>query len=57
MSITNNAELEGMQKISNAVAVALKAMREYAKPGISTKELDDFGGKCWQRWALNLHLF
>lgn len=45
MSITNNAELEGMQKISNAVAVTLKAMREYAKPGISTKELDEFGGK------------
>ena len=45
MSITNNTELEGMQKISNAVAVTLKAMREYAKPGISTKELDEYGGK------------
>ncbi len=45
MSITNNTELEGMQKISNVVAVTLKAMREYAKPGISTKELDNYGGK------------
>src|SRR6476620_8896694 len=45
MSITNNSELEGMQKISNAVAVTLKAMREHAKPGISTKELDEYGGK------------
>ena len=45
MSITNHTELEGMQKISNAVAVTLKAMCEHAKPGISTKELDDFGGK------------
>jgi methionyl aminopeptidase len=44
MSITNNAELEGMQAISLAVAKTLKAMREYAKPGISTKELDDYGG-------------
>lgn len=45
MSITNNAELEGMKAISLAVAETLKAMREYAKPGISTKELDDYGGK------------
>ncbi|MFY7838770.1 MAG: type I methionyl aminopeptidase [Lacibacter sp.] len=45
MSITNNEELEGMKAISNAVAVTLKAMREYAKPGISTKELDDYGKK------------
>ncbi|TWI83737.1 methionyl aminopeptidase [Lacibacter cauensis] len=45
MSITNNEELEGMKQISNAVAVTLKAMREYAKPGISTKELDEYGKK------------
>ncbi len=45
MSITNNEELEGMKAISNAVAVTLKAMREYAKPGISTKELDEYGKK------------
>lgn len=45
MSITNNEELEGMKTISNAVAVTLKAMREYAKPGISTKELDEYGQK------------
>lgn len=44
MSITNNEELEGMKAISHAVAVTLKAMREYAKPGISTKELDEYGG-------------
>lgn len=45
MSITNTSELEGMQQISHAVATTLKAMREYAKPGMSTKELDEFGGK------------
>lgn len=44
MSITNNEELEGMKAISHAVAETLKAMREYAKPGISTKELDEYGG-------------
>lgn len=45
MSITIEAELTGMQKVSEAVATVLKEMREYAKPGISTKQLDDFGGE------------
>lgn len=45
MSITTEAELTGMKKASEAVAYALKEMRNYAKPGISTKELDEFGGK------------
>lgn len=44
MSITSNDELLGMQKISDVVAQVLKAMREHCKPGMSTKELDDFGG-------------
>lgn len=45
MSITNELELVGMQKASEAVAIALKEMRNYAAPGMTTKELDDFGGK------------
>ncbi|SEO42821.1 methionine aminopeptidase, type I [Flavobacterium sp. CF108] len=45
MSITTEAELIGMKKASEAVAYALREMRNYAKPGISTKELDDYGGK------------
>ncbi|WP_027421359.1 type I methionyl aminopeptidase [Crocinitomix catalasitica] len=44
MSITKESELEGMKKISTVVATTLKKMREYAKVGMSTKELDDFGG-------------
>ncbi|OKS88026.1 type I methionyl aminopeptidase [Mucilaginibacter polytrichastri] len=44
MSITSNEELSGMQKVSEAVAVVLKAMREHCQPGMSAKELDDFGG-------------
>jgi hypothetical protein len=44
MSITSNDELLGMQQISDVVAQVLKAMREHCKPGMSTKELDDFGG-------------
>lgn len=45
MSITNELELVGMQKASEAVASALKEMRAYARPGISTKELDNYGAQ------------
>lgn len=43
MSITREADLTGMQKASEAVAYTLKAMRSYAQPGMSTKQLDDYG--------------
>lgn len=43
MSITSQAELEGMKKISEAVGTTLRRMTEYAKPGMSTKELDEYG--------------
>jgi methionyl aminopeptidase len=44
MSITTEDEKIGMQHASDAVALTLKKMREFAKPGISTKELDEYGG-------------
>jgi methionyl aminopeptidase len=44
MSITKTSELTGMQKVSEAVALTLKEMRNYAQPGMTTKQLDDFGG-------------
>ncbi|MEJ2901318.1 type I methionyl aminopeptidase [Pedobacter panaciterrae] len=44
MSITSDEELSGMQQISNAIAETLKQMREHAAPGMTAKELDDFGG-------------
>lgn len=43
MSITNEAELNGMKKISDVVAHTLKEMKNYAKPGLTTKQLDDYG--------------
>jgi len=43
MSITSESELIGMQQVSDVVAYALKEMRNYARPGITTKELDDYG--------------
>lgn len=45
MSITRDEELIGMKKASEAVACTLKEMRNYAKPGMTTKQLDDFGAK------------
>ena len=44
MSITKESELIGMKRISEIVGTTLKQMREYAKVGMSTKELDEFGG-------------
>ncbi|MFL0685441.1 MAG: type I methionyl aminopeptidase [Algoriphagus aquaeductus] len=43
MSITSEADLTGMKKVSDVVAFTLKEMKAFARPGISTKELDDFG--------------
>lgn len=45
MSITKEAELAGMQKVSEAVAHTLKEMSSYAQPGMTTKELDEYGAK------------
>jgi methionyl aminopeptidase len=45
MSITKHAELIGMQKASEAVASTLKEMRNYAQPGMTTKQLDSYGGQ------------
>lgn len=45
MSITKETELMGMKKVSEAVARTLKEMRAYATPGMTAKELDDWGGQ------------
>lgn len=45
MSITKETELAGMKKVSEAVALALKEMRNYAQPGMTTKQLDDYGAE------------
>ena len=36
--------MTGMKRISEIVGITLKKMRDHARPGMSTKELDDFGG-------------
>ena len=45
MSITKEDELTGMKKASEAVAHTLKEMRNYAQPGMTTKQLDNYGAK------------
>lgn len=43
MSITRESELVAMKKISDVVAYTLKEMIKFAKPGMTTKKLDDYG--------------
>ena len=38
MSITKESELTGMKRAGEAVAVTLKEMRKYARPGKTTKK-------------------
>lgn len=45
MSISTENEKTGMQQASDAVAITLRKMREHAQPGMSTKELDEYGGE------------
>jgi len=45
MSITKEYELAGMKKASEAVALTLKAMTQYAAAGMTTKHLDEYGAQ------------
>lgn len=53
MSITKTSELIGMKKVSNAVAYTLKKMINYARPGMSTKQLDDYGARILEGFGAN----
>lgn len=53
MSITNEYELTGMQKVSEAVAYTLKEMIHYAQPGMTTKDLDEYGAKILAGFGAN----
>jgi methionyl aminopeptidase len=43
VSIESESDLLGIQAAADAVALTLYKMRNYARPGMSTKELDDYG--------------
>jgi methionyl aminopeptidase len=51
MSISSQIELAGMKAISEAVAVTLKEMRDYARVGMTTKELDEYGRTILERFG------
>lgn len=53
MSITKESELIGMKKVSDVVAYTLKEMKNYVKPGMTTKELDDFGASILKDFGAN----
>jgi methionyl aminopeptidase len=51
MSISKESELIGMRKASEAVATTLLQMINYAKVGMTTQELDDFGASLLQQFG------
>jgi methionyl aminopeptidase len=51
MSISKESELIGMKKASEAVAVALAEMVNYAKVGMTTRELDDYGASILEQFG------
>lgn len=53
MTITKEFELIGMQKASEAVAYTLKEMTKYAQPGMTTKELDEYGARILSDFGAN----
>ncbi|RNI27937.1 type I methionyl aminopeptidase [Rufibacter immobilis] len=53
MSITNHEDLAGIKAVSEAVGVTLKKMRDYAQPGMSTLELDEYGYEVLKQYGAN----
>lgn len=45
MSITREYELNGMKKVGAVVSQVLRQMQDYAQPGMSTRQLDQMGGR------------
>jgi methionyl aminopeptidase len=45
VQIQSDRDIEGMKRASQAVAVTLKKMCTFCKPGMSTKEIDEYGKK------------
>jgi len=51
MSVESSADLQGMQKISEVVGTTLRKMREYARSGMTTRELDEYGGQLLSQYG------
>jgi methionyl aminopeptidase len=51
MSISATSDLEGMKKASEAVALTLQKMINYARVGMTTKQLDDYGASILEQFG------
>ncbi|QJD80214.1 type I methionyl aminopeptidase [Spirosoma rhododendri] len=51
MSLKSEEDLLGMQAISQIVGLTLKGMQEYARPGMSTFALDQYGRQLLQQYG------
>ncbi|MCG6169459.1 type I methionyl aminopeptidase [Leptospira sp. FAT2] len=51
MSIETEKDLIGLKKIGKIVGLVLKEMKSFAKSGMSTKELDEFGLKLLKQYG------
>ena len=51
MSISKESDLIGMKKASEAVAITLSEMIAYARVGMTTMELDNYGESILQGWG------
>lgn len=51
MSIETNQDLTGIKKVSEVVGLTLRQMREYARPGMNTKELDEYGASILKKYG------
>lgn len=53
MSITTAAELAAMKKVSEAVAITLREMRNHVRPGMTAAELDAYGAELLRSFGAN----
>jgi methionyl aminopeptidase len=51
MSIQSSFELLGMTRAAEVVGETLKKMREFARPGMSTRELDEYGYSIMKKYG------
>jgi len=51
MTIKTQEELEGIKAISSVVAVALREMKNYVKPGMSAHDLDEYGNSILEKYG------
>lgn len=49
MTVTNQEELDGLKEIGRIVANTMKSMASAMEPGMTTRELDEFGGALLER--------